>query len=364
MEKWEKYRDEGNNSSDEAETGSVTSEVPPPTPPKNPGRAFYNRRTTIETTQKPRVRNGNEFDGTRSDYRSWRRQLRLHFAANKKDLCDDESKILCALSSMTGGLALKWAEEYMDKVNDVNPNWGRWVDFDKLLEKTFADPHEGQQAQHELETLRQGTQTAEEYFMKLLVLAKRAGYEKDHEAYLINLVERQLNQGLVDKVYASDVFPSTLEGWMEKSVSIDRLWRRRQDRKQQLVNLGVLKAKDRVVPKFTPSLVVPTLPPVVTGTGRTYQGAGKPMDVDRSTHLKEGRCFLCHEKGHMARDHKKGAKPPPYTQAREITLDGLSEESKKALFEVLMKEKEEKEKKSSKNDSSKILAQDFPSGRE
>ncbi|PBK68458.1 hypothetical protein ARMSODRAFT_887637 [Armillaria solidipes] len=34
----------------------------------------------------------------------------------------------------------------------------------------------------------------------------------------------------------------------------------------------------------------------------TYKGAGEPMNIDVAKLRAEGRCFRCHEKGHMGKD--------------------------------------------------------------
>ncbi|PBK64851.1 hypothetical protein ARMSODRAFT_856172, partial [Armillaria solidipes] len=39
--------------------------------------------------------------------------------------------------------------------------------------------------------------------------------------------------------------------------------------------------------------------------GTTYKGSGEPMNIDVAKLRAEGRCFRCHEKGHMGKDCPK-----------------------------------------------------------
>jgi hypothetical protein len=93
------------------------------------------------------------------------------------------------------------------------------------------------------------------------------------------------------------------------------------------------------------------------------------MEVNRGKYKAEGRCFKCHEKGHIARNCPSStgtatSKPPPYSQARQTNLDGWSQEQKKAMFELLMKEKEGKNSAAPTASSATNTTQDFRDNQE
>jgi hypothetical protein len=49
------------------------------------------------------------FDGSESDYPTWKRQVKLYVRANNAQLPDHESKQLVALSYMKSGKAARWS---------------------------------------------------------------------------------------------------------------------------------------------------------------------------------------------------------------------------------------------------------------
>ena len=104
-----------------------------------------------------------EFSG--KDFKSWWRSVQLYTLGNKRDFTTDESKILFALSDMKGGLAEKWANNFEDKVIDEKSgNFVTWAKFTAEMKGSFKNKNGRQDAQNKLEALKQGTQTAEEYF--------------------------------------------------------------------------------------------------------------------------------------------------------------------------------------------------------
>ena len=78
----------------------------------------------------------------------------------------DLNKVLFTLSHMKGGLAEEWANAYIEEANDEEGSWGLWSEFSNELEKAFRDANEAQAAQHQLEALRQGKRTAQDFFFE------------------------------------------------------------------------------------------------------------------------------------------------------------------------------------------------------
>jgi hypothetical protein len=100
-----------------------------------------------------------------------------------------------------------------------------------------------------------------------------------------------------------DNVPTTLTTWFMPAAKYDGQWRR--------AKAIIRKVKETILKHEKPSTphFVPTRDP-------------NTMDIDRLTatertrHMKEGRCFTCHQVGHRASDHKAGGNTslPPNNQ--------------------------------------------------
>ncbi len=59
----------------------------------------------------------------------------------------------------------------------------------------------------------------------------------------------------------------------------------------------------------------------------TYRGLGLPMDIDWQRHMSKGRCFICHEKGHIGKNCLK-RKEQQEVRAVEVAPEQLSKDIK------------------------------------
>ena len=108
--------------------------------------------------------------------------------------------------------------------------------------------------------------------------------------------------------------PATIEGWRNRVIAVEEA-------------LYAHKPKYEVKNSFKPSTTSSSsrAPPPPKPTPSLP--LGDPMDIDKMR--KEGRCFKCHQKGHLARDCQNRRR-----EVREIWMD-LSTEEKRELTELM-----------------------------
>ena len=258
--------------------------------------------TTTDDKRKCHLAKPAEFSG--KDFKSWWRSVQLYVLANKRDFTDDESKILFALSYMKGGNAERWAANFEDTVLDEKSgNFGTWAEFTAEMKGSFENTNARQDAQNKLEALKQGTQTAEEYFQHFELYRREAGFVGDaHFNYLQSLLEKQVNDVISDVIYNGDSLPTTYEAWKSKIIRIDGMQRRRKINKStapwqwQTSTPRPLPTPPRQnTPAQSPMQPTSTWKP----SGTTFGGMGKPMDLDEAR--AKNVCYKCQQPGHIGR---------------------------------------------------------------
>lgn len=279
------------------------------------------------------------FTGNRTRVRGFLQQCHGYLHLNKPIFTTDEAKIAFILSFLTDGEALKWRETYLSGLmtDDGEFTYPTFKAFITLFSAYFRPINEAQTANNQLATLRQGKRTVEEYVAEFRLLITQAGMtsntSSDH-THLINYFRRGLNPAIAKKIALADTVPATIDGWADRAIQYDTNYR---------------------------------LTMAMFGNGnneRSYGGYGSgrgnintnrdpnAMDVDamttekRTMLMKQGLCFKCEGKGHLARDckGKKKETTPPKRTVKDIhaLLTALSAEEAKELLALQNKEAEEK----------------------
>jgi len=94
------------------------------------------------------------------------------------------------------------------------------------LEQAFGDPNEERNEFVQLEKLKmKDNESADEYFQRFEMVANRANALADNDRQIIHLVEKQIHQELIHRVYAKDNVPTTYENYKTAVIVADTLER-------------------------------------------------------------------------------------------------------------------------------------------
>jgi hypothetical protein len=199
---------------------------------------------------------------------------------------------------MQEGLAEQWANHFYNAATAAEAI-PAWPDFIKQLDASFTDANTVNIVQKKLKNLVQGRTPAMEYFLNFEYLLLVARYDhKTHLDDLVELLEDNVNPGIIDTIYHSETLPATYNAWKAWIINVDNLYRRRQERNK---HIDVFWAKPKAVdpaaqanrpdppppttpePHPTPWTSTTSIPPALGGNATTV--AKSPPTISPTTAL-------------------------------------------------------------------------------
>ena len=260
------------------------------------------------------------YDGDKSKYVQWSRQLAVYFAGFDSNP-NDTQKILITLSYMKGNNAAgRFADLYVQQKGD-QIRLTLYSEFKTRLDGLFMPAALKRQAENELFKLKQGRETVEDYFVRMNQLMLQAEYSPlHHSRILINIARRGLKNEVIEFVERGQptlLINEDFDAWVDALIQADQVLREIEDRKR-----GSWEPKQRYGTAANWPTTKPSTPanPPTTSTVHpnqvgTFVGQGVPMDIGKAR--AEGKCFKCGQPW-PCKEHFK----PRARQVRTFTFKG------------------------------------------
>ena len=223
------------------------------------------------------------FDGKPENARQFLTACEMVFTAQSTKFKTLKARLIYVLSYCTEGLALEWRDQILRDTTLFLERVGELVTEKHISpEKAFAEQFlkvwipttRKAEAHAQIQTIRQGSETVEEYTIKFTTLKQDINL---NDEALIIFYKRGLREPIKQRIYDSGIIPTTLKEWIERATIIDTSWR------EYMLLRGGRPQRGRV--RFTQGSV----------QGRTHLS---PEEFQRRRNEK--LCFRCGKPGHMA----------------------------------------------------------------
>src|SRR5215469_5729811 len=139
------------------------------------------------------------------------------------------------------------------KNTDPDNAYGTYRDFIKQLKEAFGLADTEAEARYQLEQLRQGQMTADEYVNKFKVFVGEANLSDSPS--LQDKFQCGLNKGILRELYSMTNLPNTIEDWYKHACRQDSQWKRFQSIAGRELANRQIKSRNMTgyqIPKYTP----------------------------------------------------------------------------------------------------------------
>ena len=216
------------------------------------------------------------FDGDRTKFDDWWRQMKLFMRFNK--IVAAEDKMLAVIARFKGGTAGQFAETELIKIERAEDtrDWNKFAD---RVEESFSNDTQSSEAEWKIEEFKQGKKHTADFLIEFHVLKIRADTDDLHAIFLL---KKHARRDIIKTIlgYPASSIPITYTDWKKAILSVGQGYESTETPQQR------------------------------TGTGITYGGTGQPMEIGRQmpafNEKGQPKCFKCNKYGHMAKECRGG----------------------------------------------------------
>jgi len=311
-------------------------------------------KTGERESDRARIRAPTPFNGDKKTYESFKSSLKDYVFNTKKH----NDKVRTALSYFTSGVAEQWARDYRENHEAELKN--NTLTFEKFLEDTdyhFQDRLLRRKAEERIKDIKCGAkETVPDFFIRFNDLRIKAKMTKpEHDSFLITLLEDALPREVVSTAQVgwtlrqSDRLQDIEDAVAASTMTETTAAAKRKAIKEAQITYDIFRARtenvDRQVrPKLYTGedLGARWSTSATTGSKKTeappYWANDTPMEVDnyrvstdapgrvtpetRAQYSREGRCFNCGVRGHMADDARHEEENKEYRRKRDAKKAG------------------------------------------
>jgi len=258
------------------------------------------------------------FNGDRSQSTQFKREMLRFIKLNSEHELIKEyySRILYCLTLFRGQSVMMWVNEVEDAMErelaDTTNTLTKkseelWKTFLDTFNRDWTDTLNKEKAYQQLINLRMQPGQLDEYILTFERLAGIAGWDKDAPG-TIEFFKKGLPLGLYRACLMRETIPKNMADWQKTA--------RMETQRFKLILIGP-GAKSSGPTQNTrhnrPKARDPNAMDVDATTSSPFK---KLSDEEHKQYMKEGRCFQCHQQGHMAKECTCSPPPKQQTQAR------------------------------------------------
>jgi hypothetical protein len=228
------------------------------------------------------------YDGSSDKTEHYLHQCEVYFLGSPA--LSEHQRVTFAISYMSKGRALSWAEQMMEEVTcpDFVANWGT---FKNNVRMAFGDSDHAAMAHLKIKEVKQGRESTDDY---VVCFKEYEGFTGFDDMALVEAFKEGLAPQILSCCYGLETVPTTLTAWKEKSRLFYRNYIELQQRQQH--QQGQPQQQGRCQPQpgsSCQSAHGPMAPPSSSTT---------PMVKTEATagQAHHGKCYRCSGEGHWA----------------------------------------------------------------